>query len=316
MVDYSQAIPMFVPSAKVFTGAQPGARNPSIVIHKTAGFSTIEQLGSFFGSLTETDASSHYGIGLDGRVAQFVSENDGAGGNCCLEQGHDTYWDQWAYGGQMTNLNLVTFSIEHIDPTTDNSTTPTQAQLNASFALVLYLCKKYNITSNRIKPHSSLDPISRARCPGNYPMSKLVTYIQENTMVPIGWSDDGSSLHNPENSYVVTGGFRAYILGHPWLQSNVPLENEYAKNPVEEFYPSQSGTWQTFRYSALAWTSSRNVYVPGIGNEFIGLEKARANLQVQLQNPPVGSFADIEKELSILEDDITIIRSKLGVSGP
>jgi hypothetical protein len=304
---------MFVPSQKVFIGANPGSRNPSIVIHKTAGFSTIEQLGSFFDGLG-TEASTHYGVGLDGRVAQFVSEGDGAGGNCCLEAGHDTFWDSY---GQI-NLNLVTFSIEHIDPTTDNSTTPTQAQIDASFALVLYLCKKYNITSDRIKPHSSLDRISRARCPGNYPMNELVAYVQENTTmgVPIGWSDDGTSLHNPENTHVVTGGFRTYILNHPWLQSNVPLENEYAKNPVEEFYPSQSGTWQTFRYSALAWTSSRNVYVPGIGNEFIGLEKARANLQVQLQNPPVGSFADIEKELSILEDDITIIRSKLGVSGP
>jgi hypothetical protein len=315
MIDYPQAIPMFVPSQKIFTGANPGSRNPSIVIHKTAGFSTIEQLGAFFGSLTATDASTHYGVGLDGRVAQFVSENDGAGGNCCLEQGHDTYWDQWAYGGQMTNLNLVTFSIEHIDPTTDNSTTPSQAQLDASFALVLYLCKKYNISATRIKPHSSLDPISRARCPGNYPMSKLIQYIQEQIMIPAVWHDDGTTLTAP-NGHKVVGGFRQYILSNPWAAGNVPLEEEYAKNPVEEFYPSPPGIWQTFNYSALAWTSQRNVYVPGIGNEFIGLEKARAALQAQLQTPPVGSIADIEDELSILEDNITIIRAKLGVSGP
>jgi len=313
MVDYPKAIPMFVPSQKIFTGANPGSRNPSIVIHKTAGFSTIEQLGAFFGSLTATDASTHYGVGLDGRVAQFVSESDGAGGNCCLEQGHDTFWD--SYGN--INLNLVTFSIEHIDPATDNSTTPTQAQLDASFALVLYLCKKYNIPSTRIKPHSSLDPISRARCPGNYPMNRLLTYIQENTMgVPMGWSDDGTNLHNSENLYVVTAGFRSYILNNPWLRNNVPLENEHAKNPVEEFYPSDPGTWQTFRYSALAWTSQRNVYPPGIGNEFLGIEKARASLEQRLQNPPIGSVADIEKELSILEDDLTLLRAKLGVSGP
>jgi N-acetyl-anhydromuramyl-L-alanine amidase AmpD len=314
-VDYPQAIAMFVPSAKVFTGADPGHRNPSIVIHKTAGFSTIEQLGAFFGSLTETDASSHYGVGLDGRVAQFVSESDGAGGNCCLEAGHDTYWDQWAYGDQMTNLNLVTFSIEHIDPATDNSTTPTQAQLDASFTLVLYLCKKYNITSDRIKPHSSLDPISRARCPGNYPMWELLARIQEKLMIPTGWHDDGTTLTAP-NGHKVVGGFRQYILSNPWIGANVPLEEEYAKTPVEEFYPSDPGTWQTFNYSALAWTSKRGVYVPGIGNEFIGLEKARASLEQKLQNPPVGSVADIEDELSILEDNITIIRAKLGVSGP
>lgn len=304
---------MFVPSQKIFIGAHPGMQEPSIVIHKTAGFSTIEQLGSFFGSLTETDASTHYGVGLDGRVAQFVHESDGAGGNCCLEAGHDLYWDSY---GQI-NLNRVTFSIEHIDPTTNNSTTPTQAQLDASFALVLYLCKKYNIPGTRIKPHSSLDPISRARCPGNYPMDRLVAYIQENTMgVPTGWTDDGSALHNPENSYVVVGGFRQFILAHPWLASNVPMENEYAKTPVEEFYPSDPGTWQTFRYSAFAWTAKRNVYVPGIGNEFIGLERARAVLQTQLKTPPVGSIADLENELSVLEDNIMILRSKLGVSGP
>jgi len=94
------------------------------------------------------------------------------------------------------------------------------------------------------------------------------------------------------------------------------MENEYAKNPVEEFYPSDPGTWQTFRYSALAWTAKRNVYVPGIGNEFIGLERARATLQTQLKTPPVGSIADLESEISVLEDNIMILRSKLRVSGP
>lgn len=166
---YPGSIWMPVPNADVFSSNTHAA----IVIHKTAGFSTPQQVAQFFIS-SSPGPSVHYIVGLDGSVVQCVSEVSGAGGNCCLEAGHDPFWDQ--FGG--VNLNTVTLSIEHVDPATDNSTPCPLAQLKTSFDLVHYLASKYNIPVSNIKPHSSLDPISRARCPGNYPFSDLIAYVQ------------------------------------------------------------------------------------------------------------------------------------------
>src|SRR5260370_6995495 len=104
--------------------------------------------------------------------------SDGAGGNCCLEAGHDTYWD--GFNAKYGNLNLCTFSIEHVDVTVDNSETPTQAQLNSSFSLVLWLCQQFGVTADRIKTHASLNPISQGLCPCNYPLDCFPPSITSN----------------------------------------------------------------------------------------------------------------------------------------
>ena len=179
MVDYSLAQALFVDEQRTFIDALAGLSGDqlSIVIHKTGGTPSLSSLASFF--QTDTNgANTHFGVDLDGTVGQFVLLKDGAAGNCCLEAGHDAYWDSYAatYG----NLNLCTISIEHIDPSLTNSTTPPQAQLDASFALVKWLVQKFGIPLDHIKTHASLDPVSRARCPGNYPMTDLIAHLRSN----------------------------------------------------------------------------------------------------------------------------------------
>lgn len=176
MVDYQAAQALFVDEQRTFIDALAGLSGDqlSIVIHKTGGTPNLASLASFF-QTGAAGASTHFGIDLDGSVGQFVLLKDGAGGNCCLEAGHDTYWDSFlaTYG----NLNKCTISIEHIDPASDNSTTPPQAQLDVSFALVKWLVTRFNIPLDHIKTHASLDPINRARCPGNYPMDRLLAFL-------------------------------------------------------------------------------------------------------------------------------------------
>src|SRR5258708_10958222 len=186
MIDfYPQAKQLLVDQSRVFIGALANIPQSdfSIVIHKTACDApcTAESVANSFATDTN-GASTHFIVGLDGEVVQCVRLSDGAGGNCCLEAGHDTYWD--GFSAKYGNLNLCTFSIEHVDVTIDNSETPTQAQLNSSFSLVLWLCQQFGVTADRIKPHSSLDPISRALCPGNYPLDSLITYIRRNLVNP------------------------------------------------------------------------------------------------------------------------------------
>lgn len=181
MVDYQAAIPMLVNEQRTFIDALAGLSGDqlSIAIHKTGGTPNLASLASYF--QTDTNgANTHFGIDLDGSVGQFVLLKDGAAGNCCLEAGHDPYWD--SYAAKYGNLNLCTISIEHIDPTQDNSTTPPAAQLGTSFALVRWLVQKFNIPLDHIKTHASLDPINRARCPGNYPMATLIAHLRSNVL--------------------------------------------------------------------------------------------------------------------------------------
>ncbi len=176
--EYGPAKDMFITSgAWVFTDALKDIPHSdlSIVIHKTAcnGKCSAESVANYFHNDLRGHKSVHFIVGLDGEVVQVVHLKDGAGGNCCLETGHDTYWD--SYKAKYGNLNRCTISIEHVDQTVDNSQAMPQVQVDASFKLVHWLCQVYNLPTSHIKGHNTLDPLSRKDCPGStYPMQKLL----------------------------------------------------------------------------------------------------------------------------------------------
>jgi hypothetical protein len=172
MSEYPGALDMFVDDYRVFINQNT---HRYLVIHKTAGFETVQDLGEYF-ELSTLEVSSHFGVGLDGTIAQYVLLKDGAAANCCGANIDN-------YGGG--NINLCTISIEHIDPSVTNSTTPPDAQINASFALVKWLCDKYGIPSANIIRHADIDPVNKPFCPNNYPMDLLRKYVNmpENTTV-------------------------------------------------------------------------------------------------------------------------------------
>jgi N-acetylmuramoyl-L-alanine amidase len=145
----------------------------AIVIHKTGGDSTPENVRNHF---LGSGSSVHYAIGQDGVIWQLVLESSGAGGNNKTEPGHDPFWDQYVrrYG----DLNFCTISIEHCDPDGDNRTPLTPAQQKASFELVAYLAKKYHIAPDHIKGHNTIDPQTKALCPGNYPWDDLHKFLK------------------------------------------------------------------------------------------------------------------------------------------
>lgn len=171
MSDYPNAINYFVSSNRVFANQNS---HSAIVVHGTGGVATqtVEQLGEWFRTNGDL-VSSHYGVGRDGRVAQYVLESDGAAANCCVESGYDPFWDQ--FGGD--NLNVHTISIEHINDAA-NSLPLTDAQKEASFKLIAYLCDKYNLTSDQVKTHADIAPASRSRCPGvAFPLDELRAFL-------------------------------------------------------------------------------------------------------------------------------------------
>ncbi len=170
--EYPDAIDYFVDRSRVFVNQNS---HSAVVLHGTGGSAaqTARQLGDYF-RVNASQVSVHYGIDRDGVICQYVLEQDGAAGNCCLEAGHDPFWDQ--FGGD--NLNKHTISIEHINDAA-NSLPLTDAQKQASFQLVAWLCGQYGLTFDQIKTHASIAPSSRARCPGAaYPLDELINYLQ------------------------------------------------------------------------------------------------------------------------------------------
>lgn len=299
MSDYPNAIPYFVDESRVFIDQNT---HSAIVIHGTGGNAdqTVQQLGDFFRT-TPAMTSVHYGIDRTGNVAQYALEKDGAAGNCCLQAGHDTFWDQ--FGGD--NLNIHTISIEHVNDIT-NSLPLTDVQKQASFKLIAYLCKKYNIATDHIKSHASIAPIDRARCPGPaYPWNELFTFLGGNMLgVPTNWKDDGKTLTAP-NGVAVVRGFRDHVLNNNWQPNNVPLEPEEAANPVEEGFTQNpsGGTRQLFNDCELGWTTARGVYEVGIGNElrFVRADRDKAKAEI----------VTLRQQLAIANTQITTLKQQL-----
>jgi hypothetical protein len=171
MVDFPGSIDMMLPTHYSFDSITPR----KIVIHKTAGNTNLQSL---YNTFFQTMRSTHYGIDLDGTIAQFVPENRGAGGNCCVDPApnHNSLWD--ALVQEFGNLNLCTLSVEHVDPTADNSFVMPQAQIDASHRLVKWWCDQHGLTWLDVHSHASINGVNKSRCPGpTYNFQALFDYL-------------------------------------------------------------------------------------------------------------------------------------------
>lgn len=260
---------MLVPDQYIFPGSW-GYTRRWLVLHKTAGFHSAQEVAAYFQSGSNgLEVSSHYVIGQDGMVVQCVNERDGAGANGLLEAGHAAFWPI------DLNINLVTFSIEHVDPSIDNSTPLTDAQKHSSFELIHAICERWTIpmrpadAGGGITGHFSIDPISRARCPGNYPWDELWTYLkgEQHMPIPQGWRDDGTRLIAPNKHYLVKG-FRDHVLNDDqWQADDQPLEEEQRVSRVELHTDRGAGTRQLTDGHLLVWTQAMGVKESACGQE-------------------------------------------------
>jgi|GEM_PF-2437898 len=121
-----------------------------------------------------SDVSSHFGVGQDGRIWQWVKAEDTAWANGIL-QSPDTSLDWLAECVRRNiNPNSRTISIEHEGYS--GKAFP-DAQYQATLWLHRYLCQNYNIQPDRhhIIGHYQITARDRAGCPGNtFPWDKLI----------------------------------------------------------------------------------------------------------------------------------------------
>lgn len=305
-------IQMLVPDQYVFPNFWGGVPR-WLILHKTAGFHTAQEVAAYFQSGSNgLEVSSHYVVGLDGTIVQCVRETDGAGANGVIEAGADPWWSG--------NPNLVTYSFEHVDPSPDNSTPLTDAQKSASFWLVRDLCTRRGIpmrpadANGGITGHFSIDPQSRHNCPGNYPWNELWAYLKGQTtmIIPAGWHDDGTKLVAPNGHFFVKG-FRQAALDAFANGENpdwwIPQSEEVQVTQVELHTNSGPGAQQCIAKGMLIWTPVLGVRMSAAGLEIFKAQQVIASLQAQLAGNT--ALQQAQAQISTLQHKISTAQEAL-----
>jgi N-acetylmuramoyl-L-alanine amidase len=127
----------------------------ALVVHTTGG-SLIGTEGEFHNPFSQ--ASAHFGIGLDGTIHQYVELGNRAWANGSLEAGNDWPGPAWA------NPNDLTVSIETED--LGSASQPvTDAQFRATVAVGRAVLARYP-SIRYLMTHRAISPMTRAVDPG------------------------------------------------------------------------------------------------------------------------------------------------------
>lgn len=145
------------------TNYTKGRQRPvkAITIHHMAGNLTIEQCGALWQN-PKRNGSSHYGIGTDGRIANYVDESNTAWTN-----------SNW-------NSNCESITIETANDQIGGDWHVSDQALNSLIRLVADIAKRNGlgtlVKGQNLTWHSMF---TSTTCPGGYLMSKLDYIIEE-----------------------------------------------------------------------------------------------------------------------------------------
>ncbi len=185
-----------------YTKGRSGRNIEAITIHHMAGRLTAEACGRIFQTVGRC-GSSHYGIGYDGKIAQYVDEADTAWTN--------SNWDS----------NCKSVTIE----TSDNDTSwyVNDTTLNSLIKLVADIAKRNNLGT--LVPGKNLtwhSMFTSTTCPGDYLRSKM-QYI----------ADEANKINGAVKG-VVNTFYRVRTQKHGWLPKVKNLEDYagYENSPI------------------------------------------------------------------------------------
>ena len=180
-----------------YTKGRSGRKIEAITIHHMAGRLTAEQCGKIFQKVGRY-GSSHYGIGYDGRIGQYVDESDTAWTN--------SNWDS----------NCKSVTIETSD--NDNSWYVNDTTLNSLIKLVADIAKRNNLGT--LVPGKNLtwhSMFTSTTCPGDYLRSKMQYIADEANKINCGSSVSSSN--------VVNVYYKVKTQKHGWLPEVKNLED-------------------------------------------------------------------------------------------
>ena len=177
-----------------YSKGRSGRKIEQICLHHMAGRLTAEQCGRIFQAKGRY-GSSHYGVGYDGSIANYVDEEDTAWTN--------SNWD--------SNCKSITIEISD----NDNSWYVNDITLNAVIKLVADIAKRRGlgtlIPGKNLTWHSMF---TSTTCPGDYLRSKM-QYI----------ADKANKINNENISNEVNVYYRVKTQKHGWLSEVKNLED-------------------------------------------------------------------------------------------
>lgn len=177
-----------------YTKGRSGRNIEAITIHHMAGRLTAKQCGRIFQAKGRY-GSSHYGVGYDGSIANYVDEEDTAWTN--------SNWD--------SNCKSITIEISD----NDNSWYVNDITLNAVIKLVADIAKRRGlgtlIPGKNLTWHSMF---TNTTCPGDYLRSKM-QYIAE----------EANKINDESTSNEVNVFYKVRTQKHGWLKEVKNLED-------------------------------------------------------------------------------------------
>lgn len=172
-----------------YTKGRSGRSIEAITIHHMAGVLSAEQCGRIF-QAKDRYGSSHYGVGYDGSIANYVDEENTAWTN--------SNWD--------SNCKSITIEISD----NDNSWYVNDTTLNAVIKLVADIANRRGLGT--LVPGKNLtwhSMFTNTTCPGDYLRSKMQYIADEANKI-----NSGSSV---PSSNVVNVYYKAKTQKHNWL---------------------------------------------------------------------------------------------------
>ena len=166
-------------------GRQAGVFLECIVIHTTDGGRDIESLGTWFGGENIRQgigpSSTHFGVGLDGRIGQYVSLNNTAFAHGVVAKPTA----KLVMDNTGINPNSWAVGIEHLDNDVPGYVTDVQLEKSAQLAAWIWTSEIAPnaaktgavIDRDHIIGHWQIDAVNRAHCP-SWSEDRMNAYIQ------------------------------------------------------------------------------------------------------------------------------------------
>lgn len=171
----------FVPAhPSNFSKGRGGMAWEGLTIHTTDGGASIAALDSWFAN-PAAKASTHFGIGQDGTIHQYVSLDDTAFAHGVINQPTAPILAE----NPGVNPNQWLIGIEHLDGGTPGTITPAQFAASVKLAAWLFdavilpgMATMVRIDRNHIIGHGEIDSVNRKFCP-SWPAARFDDYIKQ-----------------------------------------------------------------------------------------------------------------------------------------
>lgn len=286
----SSLVTSYVPAYRGnYTNGRQGHKIKKITIHHMAGRLTCEQCGTIFQRVGR-QGSSHYGIGYDGRIAQYVDETDTA----------------WTDGNWDSNLESVT--IENSDIKSGAPWDVTAETLTALIQLCADIAKRNGlgllVKGKNLTWHSMYQATA---CPGEGLLRKMDYICDEANKIIAGVQEVPSAPAQTSSvSYAVcaNGRWLPTVTGHDKNDANNGYAGILGQDITGVMIQAPEGVKYKVHLYGGGWlpevtgfnkNDANNGYAGILGKpiDAIAIQGAGRNLRYCVHTPNIGWLPDV-----------------------